>query len=106
MSMFVDDTTLSETINSNKKCDSVYNMLCDDIRKVEDWADKWLVCFNAKKTQQITISRKAMKDTNNVKFLGETLKDEDSIKLLGVNITNTLDWNYHVNKIASNSGRL
>ncbi len=61
---------------------------------------------NAKKTQQMTISRKTIKDNNSIEFLGESLKIDDSVKLLGVNITKTLDWNYHVNKFATNSGRL
>ena len=69
------------------------------------WAVKWLVKFNAKKTQLMTISRKSNRDAGKISFLGETLKEEDSIKLLGVHITKTLDWNFHVNKIAKRAGQ-
>jgi hypothetical protein len=106
IAMFADDTTLSATINCVNDRDRVYNLLLEDLRSVEDWAEKWLVKFNAKKTQQLTISRKTTKDARSVTFLGEALKEEEYIKLLGVNITSTLDWSCHVSKIASNSGRL
>ena len=103
--MFADDTTLSATIPNVKARNEVTSILCNDLINVETWAEKWLVNFNAKKTQLMTISRKASKDNNQVHFLSECLKEEDSIKLLGVHITNTLDWGFHVDKIAKRAGQ-
>ena len=68
-------------------------------------AERWLVKFNANKTQLMTISCKTNKDNNKICFLGDTLKEEHCIKLLGVYITNTLDWSYHVDKVAKHAGQ-
>ena len=53
----------------------------------------------------MTISRNTNKDNNKIYFLGDTLKEEHCIKLLGVHITNTLDWSYHVDKVAKRAGQ-
>ena len=36
----------------------VINSFQSDLRAIEEWAEKWLVNFNAKKTHLITISPK------------------------------------------------
>ena len=105
ISMFADDTTISAIIPSVKARNCVSKVICNDLENVQIWAEKWLVKFNAKKTQLMTISRKSNRDAGKISFLGETLKEEDSIKLLGVHITKTLDWNFHVNKIAKRAGQ-
>jgi len=103
--MFADDTTISAIVPNIKSRNDVASILSNDLRNVEAWAESWLVKFNAKKTQLMTISRKINKDKNKICFLGETLKQENSIKLLGVHITNTLDWGYHVDKVAKRAGQ-
>ena len=52
----------------------------------------------------MNISRKVSSDDSVIYFLDETLKSEDCIKLLGVNITKTLDWSIHVDKLAKRAG--
>lgn len=103
--MFADDTTLSAVVPNIKSRDAINKAINNDLNRVEDWAAKWLVKFNANKTQLLTISRKTNKDLNKISFLGETLKEDDCIKLLGVHITNSLDWNYHVDKVAKRAGQ-
>src|SRR6266566_658516 len=53
----------------------------------------------------MAISRKTTKDNIQISFLGDTLKEENCIKLLGIHITNTLDWGYHVDKVAKRAGQ-
>ena len=57
--LFADDTTLSAIIpNGMESKTQVINSFQSDLRAIEEWAEKWLVNFNAKKTQLMTISRK------------------------------------------------
>jgi len=104
--MFADDTTLSAVIQGTKQRVPISNSIQYDLDCVSDWADDWLVAYNAKKTQLMTISRKVdTADFPTIKFQGETLAEESHIKLLGVHITKTLDWTFHVDKIAKNAGQ-
>ena len=105
VSFFADDTTISAIIPNEKSRKCVIDALCNDLENVESWAEKWLVKFNAKKTQLMTISRKTNKDDSKISFLGHTLTEVNSIKLLGIHITTTLDWSYHVNKVANRAGQ-
>jgi hypothetical protein len=47
-------STLSLVHDPNETADSLNN----DLTKIHDWATKWLVTFNAQKTETMTISRK------------------------------------------------
>src|SRR5277367_257819 len=68
--MFADDTTISALVPNIKSRSEVANILCNDLLNVEAWAECWLVKFNAKKTQLMTISRKTNKDNNKICFFG------------------------------------
>ena len=91
--LLVDDTTLSAIIsNSMESKTLVINSFQSDLRTIEEWAEKWLVNFNAKKTQLMTISRKKSKSINeDITFVNESLIEVENNKLLGINITSTLD---------------
>ncbi len=105
--MFADDTTISAIIpNQQDKKAQVNRNFQSDLHTMEEWAETWLVTFNAKKTQLLTISRKKVKEQNpSIKFVNENLTEVSNIKLLGINITSTLDWNSHVNKVAKHAGQ-
>ena len=51
--LFADDTSLYLIIDDpNETADSLNN----DLTTIHDWATKWLVTFNAQKTETMTIS--------------------------------------------------
>ena len=76
------------------------------LRAIEEWPEKWLVNFNAKKTQLMTISRKRSKSINeDITFVNESLIEVENIKLLGINITSSLDLSYHINHLAKRVGQ-
>ena len=104
--LFADDTTLSAVIRNCKNKEVVIRSLQSDLENVTSWAKKWIVTFNAKKTQVMTISRKRDK-TNDfpLSFCGEQLEETNCIKLVGINITNSLNWGYHADKVAMRSGQ-
>ena len=98
--LFANDTTLSAIIlNSMKSKTLVINSFQSDLKAIEEWSEKWLVIFNAKKTQIMTISRKKSKSINeDITFVNESLIEVENIKLLGINITSSLDGSYHSHK--------
>jgi hypothetical protein len=105
INMFADDTTISVVNPSVSSRSSTVRSLNKDLEKIESWAERWLVTFNAKKTQLLQISRKRETDNSVVSFLSQTLVPEDSIKLLGVNISKTMDWTTHISKVAKRAGQ-
>jgi hypothetical protein len=105
INMFADDTTISVVVPNVSSRLNTVQMLNEDLREIEFWAEKWLVTFNAKKTQLLHISRKHDTDDTKVFFLNETLVPEDTIKLLGVHISKTMDWTLHVADIAKRAGQ-
>ena len=40
-----------------------------------------------------------------ITFVNENLIEVKNIKLLGINITSSLDWNYHINHLAKRAGQ-
>ena len=103
--MFADDTTLSAVIPSASCRPEVNRSIQSDLINIESWARDWLVVFNSKKTQVMTISRKRDNFTIPLYFLGEELSETDNIKLVGVTITSKLSWGEHVDKIAKHAGQ-
>lgn len=104
--MFADDTTLSAIIPAVDTRNSVHKSLQDDLEGIAAWAEDWLVIFNSKKTQLMTISRK--KDAYDIQplmFLGDVLEETDSIKLVGICISDKLNWGKHVDKLAKHAGQ-
>ena len=104
--MFADDTTLSAVFPNSKSRTAVNHSLQSDLDNITLWAEKWLVNFNAKKTQLMTVSRKKDKATlPNLCFLDETLREVNIIKLVGIIITDKLNWGDHVDKLAKRAGQ-
>ena len=53
-----------------------------------DWGKKWLVDFNAGKTQLVSFGAGAI----DVKMDGSVLEEKSSFKMLGLTFSSKLDW--------------
>ena len=53
-----------------------------DLRDTVDWGKKWLVDFNAEKTQLVSFDRS--NDSIDVKMDGSVLEEKSSFKMLGL----------------------
>jgi hypothetical protein len=79
--LFADDTSLYLIVDDpNETADSLNN----DLTKIHDWATKWLVTFNAQKTETMTISRKPdhpplYMDSNDISTVSEPLFRESAV---------------------------
>ena len=62
------------------------------LRDVVDWGRKWLVDFNAGKTQQVLFDWSNKSGATDVKIDGSALKEKSYFKMLGLTFSSKLDW--------------
>ena len=57
-----------------------------------DSGKKWIVDFNAGKTQLVLFDRSNNNGSTNVKMDGYVLEEKSSLKMLGLTFCSELDW--------------
>ena len=65
-----------------------------------DWGKKWLVDFNAGKTQLISFDRSNNNGSIDVKMGGSILEEKSSFKMLPLTCSSKLDWGSYIISIA------
>ena len=65
-----------------------------------DWGKKWLVDFNAGKTQLVSFDRSNNNGSIDVKMGGSVLEEKSSFKMLGLTFSSKLDWGSYITSIA------
>ena len=71
-----------------------------DLRDTVDWGKKWVVDFNAGKTQLVLFDRSNNNGSIDVKMDGSVLEEKPSFKMLGLNFSSKLDWGPYIISIA------
>ena len=71
-----------------------------DLRDTVDWGRKWLVDFNAGKTQLVSFDRSKNTVAIDVKMDGSVLEEKASFKMLGLTFSSKLDWGSYIISIA------
>ena len=103
MAIYADDTTLYS------KCDQASDLwqqlelaskLESDLRDTVDWGRKWLVDFNAGKTQLVLCDQSNNTGAIDVKKDGSVLEEKSSFKMLGFSFSSKLDWGSCIISIA------
>ena len=69
------------------------------IYKTLDWGKKWLVDFNAGKTQLVSFDRSNNTGSIDVKMDGSVLEEKSSFMMLGLT-SSKLDWGSYIISIA------
>ena len=67
-----------------------------DLRDTADWCKKWVVDFNAGKTQLVLFDRSNNSGSIDVKMDRSVLEEKSSSKMLGLNFTSKLDWDHYI----------
>ena len=79
--------------------------LKSDLRDTVDWGKKWLVDFNAGKTQLVSFDRSNNTGSIDVKMDGSVLEAKSSFKMLGLTFSSKLNWGSYIVSIAKNSSK-
>ena len=93
IAVYADDTTLYSVIG-HLICGSNLNWLLNLnlIYEILDRGKKWLVDFNAGKTQQVLFDWSNNNGSIDVKMDGSVLEEKSSLKMLGLTFSSKLDW--------------
>ena len=70
-----------------------------------DWGKKWLVDFNAVKTQLILFDWSNNTGTIDVKMDGSVLKENLCFEILGLAFSSKLDWSSYIMSIAKTASK-
>ena len=65
-----------------------------------DWSIKWLVDFNAGKTQLVSFEWPNNNGAIDTKMDGSVLEEKSSLKMLGLSFYSKLDWDSYIISIA------
>ena len=76
-----------------------------DLRDSADWGKKWLVDFNAGKTQLLSFDRSNNNGSIDVKIDGSVLEKKSSFKMLGLTFSSKLDWGSYMISIAKTASK-
>ena len=108
IAIYADDTTLYS------KCDWAFDLwqqlelaseLESDLRGTVDWSKKWLVDFNAGKTQLVLFDRSNNNRSIDVKIDGSVLEEKSPFKMLGLTFSSKLDWGSYIISIAKTASK-
>ena len=70
-----------------------------------DWGRKWLVDFNAGKTQLVLLDHSNNTATTDVKMDGSGVDKNSSFKMLGLTFPSKLDWGSCIISIAKTASK-
>lgn len=82
--LFEDDTLLYMTV----ACDSDNQVLQNDLDRLLDWSDKWMMVFHPNKCNVLRISKKQNPTSFQFQLRGHPLATVPAVKYLGIKITN------------------
>ena len=108
IAIYADDTTLYS------KCDQASDLwqqlelaseIESDLRDTVDWGRKWLVDFNAGKTQLVLFDQSNNTGGVNVKTDGTVLEEKSSFKMLGLTFSCKLNWGSDIISIAKSASK-
>ena len=108
IAIYADDTTLYS------KCDRASDLwqqlelaseLESDLQDMVDWGKKWLVDFNAGKTQLVSFDWSNKNGSIDVKMGGSILEEKSSFKMLGLTFSSKLDWGSYIISIAKTASK-
>ena len=99
--LFADDTALFLTLESENDNSTLQNGL----NILSAWETRWDMGFNHSKYQvvHVTGSKKPVK--RDYKLHGQVLESVTSARYLGLDISGSLSWNQHVDRISGNANR-
>ena len=99
--LFADDTILYRNILKTQD----ERILQEDLRRLENWEQQWLMEFHPGKCQVIRVTRSRMPIKTKYLLHNHQLEIVPSTKYLGVTISQDLSWNKHINNVTSKANK-
>ena len=99
IAIYADDTTLYSKCDRASDLRQQLELASDfesDLRDTVDWGKKWLVDFNAGKTQLVSFDRYINNGYIDVKMDGSVPEEKSSFKMLGLTFSSKLDWGSYI----------
>ena len=106
--IYADHTTLYSRCDRASDLWQQLELACElksDLRDMVDWGKKWLVDFNAEKTQLVSFDRTNNNGSIDVKVGGSILEEKSSFKILGLTFSSKLDWGSYIISIAKTASK-
>ena len=95
--LFADDTSLYIIVDFP---DSAAQILNVDLNRIGNWAEPWLVNFNANKTEAFLATRRTNRVNHPTLYLHDVpINKVTTHKHLGLNFSQRLDWQSHIDYI-------
>ena len=108
IAIYADDTTLYSKFDQAsdlwQQLELASELECD-LRDIVDWGRKWLVDFNAGKTQLVLFDRSKNTGATDVKMEGSVLEEKQSFKMMRLTFSSKLDWGSYIISIAKNASK-
>ena len=79
--------------------------LKSDLQDTVDWGRKWLLDFNAGKTQLVSFDQSNNTGAVDVKMDESVLEEKSSFKMLGLTFSSKLDWGSYIISIAKTASK-
>ena len=99
--LFADDCLVYKKIRSQDDCIA----LQEDLQKLQEWEERWLMQFHPEKCEVITISNRRSPTKYGYSIHGHQLQHVDNAKYLGVTINKSLSWNPHVDNVTKKANQ-
>ena len=95
--LFADDTTFYIIVDFPNSAAQILNV---DLHRISNWAELWLVDFNANKTEAFLASRRTNRISHPTLYLnGVPIQETTTHKHLGIFFSKRLDWQSHIDYI-------
>ena len=104
IAIYADDTTLYRASDLWQQLE-LASELESDLRDMVEWGKKWLVDFNAGKTQLVSFDRSNYNGSIDVKMGGSILEEKSSFEILGLTFSSKLDWGSYIISIAKTASK-
>ena len=108
IAIYADDTTLyskydqaSDLWQQLELASELESNLLDTV----DWGKKWLVDFNAGKSQLVLFDQSKSNGSIDVKMDGSVLEEKSSFKMLGLTFSSKLEWGSYIISIAKTASK-
>jgi hypothetical protein len=100
--LFADDTCLFIQVDEPNEAAQALN---EDLKNIQDWADKWLVTFSPPKTKDLLISNKAPHNQPGLFLNNQRIEEVKHHKHLGIHLSHNLTWTKHAEETAKKANR-